>query len=183
MKRKPIILGYILIGGVVVILLIGMGLLSGSFFDEKNEPLPVVSSAQEEGPGKIFVYVAGAVNAPGVYEISAGSRVFEAVAAAGGTLPYADQSSMDMAAKLSDGVKLYVPLDLSAQESAGRTLININIATRDELSLLPGIGPATADKIIDWRDAHGGFSTREDVMKVPSIGEGKYKKIENQITL
>lgn len=183
MERKTIFPGYILMGGIVVVLLIAMGFLSGSFFDEAPGQPVVVKPEKKEAPARLLVYVAGAVNSPGVYEIPGGGRVFEAVKAAGGTIPYADVSSLDMAGALSDGMRIYVPLDITAKESAGRSLVNINTATREELSTLPGIGPVTADKIIDWRDDHGGFTEREDIMKVPSIGEGKYEKIENKITL
>lgn len=183
MERKTIFPGYVLIGGIVVFLLIAMGFLSGSFFDGGPGQPVVVKPEKRDAPARILVYVAGAVNSPGVYEMSDGGRVFEAVKAAGGTIPYADAASIDMAGALEDGMRIYVPLDITARESAGRTLININTANREELSVLPGIGPVTADKIIDWRDQHGSFTTREDIMKVPSIGEGKYRKIENQITL
>lgn len=163
------------------------------------------SLAGEAGEGvaetpPVVVHVDGAVAAPGVYELAEDARVNDAVAAAGGLLSEADTSTINLAAPVSDGVKVHIPtseeLSAGAQGASGEsgnagapagsasaapTLVNINAATSEELQRLSGVGEATAAAIIEDRHANGPFSSPEDLMRVSGIGEKKFAKIKAHI--
>ncbi len=156
---------------------------------------------------KLAVYVCGAVVNAGVYELDGGSRIVDAVDAAGGFSEDADTTYVNLAAKLTDGTKLLIPTleqtsasapageidsfggdvalgdGLAAGESAGRGLVNINTAGKEELKTLSGIGDSTADKIIRYREDNGGFRTIEDIMKISGIKEKLFSKIKDNITV
>lgn len=134
---------------------------------------------------RVFVYVAGAVMKPGVYEMSSTARTYEAVEAAGGFLPYAEEEVVDLAAPISDGMTIRVPLAPHRVDVAapGEAKVNLNTATLLELRTLPGIGESTAAKIVEWREKHGGFKKAEDLMEVPSIGQGRFAKVADRITI
>jgi competence protein ComEA len=133
-------------------------------------------------PSAISVHVAGAVRTPGVYILSDGSRVQDAIAAAGGALADADIHRLNLAALLSDGQKIYVPAQDNNEGSGGPGLININTAGLIELETLPNIGPARAQKIIDYRELHGPFSSLEEITKVDTIGPKIFESIKDLIT-
>ena len=139
---------------------------------------------------RLLIHVAGAVARPGIVELAAGSRVFEALDEAGGALPNADLAAINLAAPVQDGLQIRVPLQgetlaPAAPEGAadgapaadppggfgppGR--VNINTADIDELDTLPRIGPVLAERIVQWRAAHGAFTRPEDLDAVPGIGE------------
>ena len=140
-------------------------------------------------PRPLVVDVSGAVTRPGVYSLPPGSRVSEALIAAGGLLPEADAQAINQAALLQDGQKLYVPFKQSDQgpvrggSGAPDALIDINHATADELDQLPGIGPVTAQNIIAYRLEHGDFISIEAIQDVPGIGPETYKQIKSYITV
>ena len=153
----------------------------------------------EDSGDTIFVDVSGAVSTPSVVEIPSGSRVADAIEAAGGLTPEADVSSLNRAAKVEDGAKVVVPalatgggqeagsdaaraLDPPA-ESSVPSLVNINIAGVDELDELPGVGPATAQAIVDDREENGSFSSIEDIMRVSGIGEAKFERMRDLISI
>ena len=131
---------------------------------------------------------------PGVYELAGPDlRVNDAVEAAGGLLPEADTSQMNLAAGLADGQKVLVPAraeegaaaaapggDAASQTDAA-SLVNINLATADQLQALSGVGEATARAIVEDREAHGPFSSVEDLMRVSGIGQKKFDKLKGQI--
>jgi competence protein ComEA len=153
----------------------------------ENEP-KVVKTAdltdEKEKDGRVFyVYVSGAVKQPGVYEVRKGSRVFDAVKAAGDLLPYADAADVPLEEEISSSCHICVPLNPDQADAAAAGKININTAGAKELESLPGIGAVTAEKIIAYRKEHGLFNAREDIKKVPSIGDAKYKKFADKITL
>jgi competence protein ComEA len=133
-------------------------------------------------PGILTVYVSGAVATPGVYTLPPGSRVDAAVQAAGGFLPGAEQESINLAKPLEDGQQIDVPgiVDTS-HVNAGR--VNINTATVAELDTLPGIGPTTAQSIVDYRLQNGPFQAIQDIQNVPGIGPATYDGIKDYITL
>ncbi len=153
--------------------------------------------------GLVVVDVDGAVAHPGVYELHANARVADAIDAAGGLASDANTTSINQAARVGDGEKVYVPREgeegapvtganlnggtaaaAGGGDAPGATasgLVNINTATLAELDELPGVGPATAQAIIDEREAHGAFSTPEDIMRVSGIGEKKFEKLASLI--
>ena len=163
------------------------------------------SGGDTAGSGQIVVDVDGAVAHPGLYKLPADSRVQAALAAAGGLSPQADVHRINRAAKLHDGQKLYVlsqgestpPLAASSGQGCegqactsteggvagsdpeGQGLVNINTANATQLTQLPGVGPAIAQKIIDYRTANGPFTSVDDLTKVPGIGAAKLAQIKS----
>ena len=163
------------------------------------------SGGDTAGSGQIVVDVDGAVAHPGLYKLPPDSRVQAALAAAGGLRPQADAHRINRAAKLHDGQKLYVlsqgesapPLAASngqgcegqsctsadgadaGSDAEGQGLVNINTANATQLTQLPGIGPAIAQKIIDYRTANGPFTSVDDLTKVPGIGAAKLAQIKS----
>ena len=163
------------------------------------------SGGDTAGSGQIVVDVDGAVAHPGLYKLPADSRVQAALAAAGGLSPQADAHRINRAAKLHDGQKLYVlsqgesapPLAASngqgcegqsctsadgadaGSDAEGQGLVNINTANATQLTQLPGVGPAIAQKIIDYRTANGPFTSVDDLTKVPGIGAAKLAQIKS----
>lgn len=146
-------------------------------------------SGQEEKGGSIAVYVCGAVAEPRVVELPEGSRADEAIAGAGGFLPDADESYVNLAARLKDGEKLFIPTREEAaslgreQENQAAGTVNLNTADREALCTLPGIGESRAGDIISYREKNGGFRAIEDIMKVPGIKENAFEKIKEKITV
>ncbi|MBS5245362.1 MAG: ComEA family DNA-binding protein [Actinomyces graevenitzii] len=163
------------------------------------------SGGDTAGSGQIVVDVDGAVAHPGLYKLPPDSRVQAALAAAGGLSPQADAHRINRAAKLHDGQKLYVlsqgestpPLAASSGQGCegqactsteggvagsdpeGQGLVNINTANATQLTQLPGVGPAIAQKIIDYRTANGPFTSVDDLTKVPGIGAAKLAQIKS----
>ena len=155
---------------------------------EEQEDLPDnrTGNDTETGPDggqKLFVYVCRQVREPGVYELDEGSRVFEAVEAAGGMTEEARPDGINLAAILRDADVVYIA---SAAEKAGAAArddgrININTAPASELTDLPGIGEKRASDITDYRELNGAFKSTEDIMLVSGIGEALYEKIKDKI--
>jgi len=141
-----------------------------------------------------IVEVSGAVPRPGVYDLAEGSRVNDAVEAAGGFLAEADKSTLNLAAPVTDGQKLEIPFLAGMEPPAAivenpiiptltADLIDINTATLQELDSLPGIGPTLAQAIIDYRDENGPFYDIEDLIFVDGIGESTLDGIRDLITV
>jgi len=166
-------------------------LLSAGFliFTGRREGKVEIANGGEMDQAVCKVDIEGAVRHPGVYNLKPNDRVEDALRAAGGPLPEADLSkvSKSLAAKITDGERIIIPFrssNLSSSAGTGNSnLININTASLSELDSLPGIGPSTAQKIIDYREAHGGFSSIEEIMNVSGIGEAKFEKIKDLITI
>ena len=168
-------------------------------------PEGMVQMAAENAtePIELYVHVCGAVKAPGVYVLPEGSRVVDAVEAAGGTLESASEESLNQALPVTDGMQIYVPTMEEAEksqewihtgersgqpgsaavsesnDSTGK--ININTADVTTLCTLPGIGESRASSIVAYREEHGGFSTIEDIMKVSGIKDAAFGKIKDKI--
>ena len=151
---------------------------------------PSVASASPSTPPVIVVDVAGKVRRPGLYRLPPGSRVDDAVRRAGGALRGIDLSSLNLAARVVDGQQILVGRSVAAPvpaSSAGLSAaaagpVSLNSATLDELEALPGVGPVLAQHIIDWRSAHGGFSSVEQLNDVPGIGEVKFGALRSLVT-
>jgi len=141
-------------------------------------------------PTFLTVHVAGAVKRPGIYRLQPGSRVVEAVEAAGGGIPGASLQSLNLAEVIQDGERIYVPSADEMESGAARNrvpgkpaLVNINLADRAALETLPGIGPALAERIIRYRLENGLFRRKEDLLRVPGIGPGKFEGLKDLITV
>ena len=155
-------------------------------------------SAEENSSEEIAVMidVRGAVKSPGVYELDGGSRLGEAVTAAGGYSDEADQGWVDlnlnMARELSDGEKIFIPKKNESSNVQSSNVqnniksekyVNLNAASQSELETLPGIGPSFAQRIIDYRQTNGGFKSIEEIQAVSGIGEKTFQKIKGQISI
>lgn len=133
----------------------------------------------------IFVYVCGAVNREGVYELPSGSRVYEAIAMAGDFCEDADVRNVNQAEVLEDEQRIYVPVvgEEIPSDSEKDARININKASKEELMTLPGVGESRADSIIKYREQQGAFQSIEEIMQVSGIKEGLFEKIKDLITI
>lgn len=145
-------------------------------------------------PGPVVVHVAGAVARPGIYRVAASARVDDAVTAAGGTTPEADLDAVNLAAKVTDGDRVFVPrkgqvpppvvAPVGATEGATPSgPVNLNTATIEQLDTLPGVGPTTAQAIIAWRQQHGAFRSVQDLLEVRGIGPAKLESLRDQVTV
>lgn len=146
----------------------------------------------EEGESvvqKVVVHVTGAVYQPGVYSLSQDSRVFHAVTAAGGAKPDADLDRINLAAPVRDGVQINVPRFIKANDfenvvkEADDNRVNVNMASQAELETLPGIGPARAQAIIQYREEQGSFSQVKDLLKISGIGEKTLEQLTDKVRL
>jgi competence protein ComEA len=152
----------------------------------------------------IVVHIAGEVNAPGVYSLAAGSRMVDALDAAGGPTNRADLEVINLATPITDATQIYVPArnqtarptfrrpqpGVNGGMNAGATgqpddqqsgVININRASATELEQLPGVGPATAQAIIDYRTSNGPFAAPEDLLEVKGIGPAKFASMRSKV--
>ncbi len=136
---------------------------------------------------RVHVHVVGAVAKPGVYELETSARVIDAIEAAGGANDDADLQQVNMARLLSDGEQIRVltaqEATLTSQSATGTSLLNLNSATVDQLEELPGVGPALAARIVDWREANGSFKNVEDLLSVSGIGDKLLANVRELITL
>ncbi len=161
--------------------------------DSETEP-----EEEDSDSSEICVYICGAVNSPGVYELEDGDRIYQLVEMAGGLSEDADERSVNLAQTVADGEMVYIPtVEESAAaaetgtEAAGDTAsegkisdkVNINTATAEELTSLSGIGEAKAAAIIAYREEHGSFQSIEEIMQVDGIAEATYNKIKDEITV
>ena len=148
---------------------------------------PVTESSTE--PIKIYVHICGEVNNPGVYELAEGSRIFEAVEAAGGFTEEAAQASLNLAQVISDEEQIVILTQDEAEEKArlereqAAGIVNLNTASKEQLMTLTGIGESRAEDILRYRQESGGFQAIEEIMNVPGIKESAYLKIKDSITV
>jgi competence protein ComEA len=143
-----------------------------------------------------LVHVAGAVRHPGVYRLRDGDRVKDAVGRAGGARAGADVNAINLAAKVADGQQVVVPRRGAAAPAVGdpgagegsvgvasQPPVSLNSATAAQLDTLDGVGPATAQKILDWRREHGGFRSIDDLGEVPGIGPKRMAALRGKVQL
>jgi competence protein ComEA len=206
-------------GSVIAIAAVGVGV---ALLVRSPEPpateslLPYAGSAPAgtgaapaDGPGpavatsstaavELVVHAAGAVAAPGVHRLPAGSRVADLLAAAGGALPDAELDRVNLAAPLADGAQVWFPRvgepappavgggtapadDAPVGTSTGTGPVDLNTATPEELDTLPGVGPATAAAIIEHRERNGPFRSVEELLEVPGIGDAKLAQLRDLV--
>ncbi|MDQ3066837.1 MAG: ComEA family DNA-binding protein, partial [Actinomycetota bacterium] len=134
---------------------------------------------------QLVVHVAGAVRRPGLYRLAEGKRVADAVARAGGATAPADTASINLAAPLLDGMQVIVPSRRSAEAVGGAAIggrVSLSSGSAAELDALPGVGPVTAQKIVDYRAAHGGFRSVDDLDAIPGIGPARINQLRELVS-
>lgn len=137
----------------------------------------------------VVVAVSGRVRRPGLVRLPDGARVADAIEAAGGALPGTDLSMINLARKVTDGELILVgitppPGSAAPGAPAGNDgLVNLNTANAEQLQTLPGVGPVLAQRIIDYRDQHGGFASVSDLRKVTGIGDARYNELKDRVTV
>lgn len=204
-------MGLALVALVVLVgaggLLTGAWDIGGSTAPERPAlPLPRGSHEASSAPGdagasddaseatseKLYVHVAGQVADPGLYRLDEGARVAAAIEAAGGAVGEADLGRVNLAARVRDGQQVYVPATdepghPGAPGGAGagaedqQSVVNVNTATAEQLETLPGIGPARAQDLIEWRTENGPFETVEDLLQVSGIGPATLDRLREQV--
>ena len=156
---------------------------AGSHFDSSDD------STKDDSNTDIYVHICGAVINPGVYQVPVGTRVYQALELAGGSSDDAYLSGINLADKLADGQKVYIPAEgenaegILSIDSGGvqSVMININTASEAELMTLPGLGQSRAKDIINYRVKNGLFESINDIMKVSGIKEAAFEKIKDLI--
>jgi competence protein ComEA len=194
--------------GLAVVLALGARYLAHGRPGSEAAPAARDGGAQirveRAGGGRVIVHVAGAVRKPGVYRLAGGSRVADAVERAGGATRRADLGGVNLAAKLEDGRQIVVPVRArtgaaaagagvagasgaggatpgAAGAAAAAAPVNLNTATAEQLDTLPGVGPATVQKILEYREQHGGFGSVEELGQVSGIGEKRLAALRDQV--
>jgi competence protein ComEA len=130
------------------------------------------------------VDVVGAVWRPGLYRLARGTRVADAVTAAGGLTPRAERTGVNLAAPVADGQQVVVPVRGAggvAGAGASSGPVSLSVATPEQLDALPGIGPATAEKIVAFRQQHGAFRSVEELDAVPGIGQARIAQLKGLV--
>lgn len=177
----------VVVGGLAIVVLY----LLGTSFSAQNQSNKLdlsyvgdIASESAQVRGEIYVHVAGEVNSPGLYALSVGSRVEDAIELAGGLTKLAFEQSVNLARMVSDGEQIVV-LSKSQVSGSGNAseFISLNNATLEQLESLPGVGPSLAARIIEHRNAIGSFSDISQLREVSGIGEKLYAKISPRLTL
>ena len=176
-------------GLVAALVALSAGMVSA--LESKNNVALAVDqqliTAAEETPltstANVFVHVSGEVINPGIYQLPANSRLFDAVFAAGGFTEQAQADSVNLARPINDGEQIKVAKigEISVQSDQTQSTISLNSATLNQLDQLPGIGATLAQRIIDWREQNGGFSRISDLRKVSGIGPKLYESIKTLV--
>jgi competence protein ComEA len=188
-RQQVVVLGLALL---VVLGLVGTRLARTGTATAPSRPAPLGALKAAPAPrGRVVVDVVGAVRRAGLYRLHEGDRVFDALARAGGATARADLAAVNLAAPLVDGTQVVVPLrvvatvagpGLSASGGASASKVSLGSATLEQLDALPGIGPVTAQKIIDWRATHGPFRSVDALDDVPGIGPARIEQLRDLVT-
>lgn len=190
------------LAAVVVVLLVGCAWTAYTLLQARSTPVavaavPAVVASPSPTPTpepQLLVHVLGAVRKPGLVELAPGSRVADAIEAAGGLTAKADPGELNLAAMVADGDQLVIGTSAepggevrgSASGSGGASgsgKVSLNTATLEQLDTLPGVGPVTAQKILDWREAHGKFSAVAELQEVDGIGPKTFADIEPHVRI
>ena len=178
--------------GVLLVALLLAGRLA--FHREQPAAAQVAPAAMRAEPApvrKLLVHVVGAVHDPGLYRLDDGSRVDDAIRAAGGPKPKAALDLVNLAAPVADGQQVIVPVrgrgaetdGVAAPGTAPAGPVHLNTATLEQLDTLPGVGPVTAQKILDYRNEHGAFSSVAELDAVSGIGPARLAELKKLVDL
>jgi competence protein ComEA len=184
-------------GAVLLLLVLGgrFALSDGAEDKPRSEPLrPARSLAVDKAPARmLLVHVVGAVRRPGLYRLEDGSRVDDAIQKAGGPKPKAELALVNLASPVADGQQVVVPArgamgatgnpSVPGAPSVAAQPVHLNSATLEELDTLPGVGPVTAQKILDYRTEHGAFGSTDELDAVPGIGPARLEELKPLVDL
>lgn len=188
---------------LLLIALISGGGIFYSQFTNKEKTIETPSTNITENipvNNEVTVYVSGEVTSPGVITLDSNCRIKDAIIACGDFTPLADKNSVNLAQKVTDGMQIKISSlsqnqndktddntdsneNTNNKSTQNTTMVNINTASKEELDTLPGVGPATADKIIEYRKTNGQFNSIEDIKNVRGIGEAKFSKMQSRIQI
>ena len=178
----------ILVGAIVVVALVFVGAkLLERPKAAASPPIPTAARPERIAAAQMYVDVVGAVRRPGLYRLARGARVADAVARAGGPTRKAQLELVNLAAPVADGEQVVVPRRGTGSAVAGGAVgptsgpVHLNTATLEQLDALPGIGPVTAQKILDYRQQHGAFSSVDELDAVPGIGPAKLDQLKGLV--
>lgn len=178
-RRRALVLA----AAALVLLVVAGRTLAGAGTATSQPVATLVPERAAAAAPKLVVHVAGAVRRPGLYRLAEGKRVADAVARAGGATAPADTAAINLAAPLADGMQVLVPSRVAG--AAGTTAaarVSLSSASVAELDALPGIGPVTAQKIVDHRLAHGGFRSVDDLDAIPGIGPARVEQLRELVS-
>ena len=189
LQRRRLLLA--VAGSLALILLLGRFVLgAGTTTTAAPLPLPPAAGAGVTGlpSSRVVVDVVGAVRRPGLYRLAQGSRIADAVTRAGGATAKADLAQVNLAAPLADGEQVVVPRRGAAVAAAGSSSaagpaapVQLSTATLEQLDSLPGVGPVTAQKILDYRQKHGAFQSVDELDAVPGIGPKRLEQLHELV--
>jgi competence protein ComEA len=193
MSSLPVSRRHALVVAAVLLALLALAgrTLAGAGGATAEPPASLVpEEAQSVATQRLTVHVAGAVRRPGLYRLAEGKRVADAVARAGGATAKADTAAINLAAPLADGIQVLVPNRVvvaagsaaagsSEAGSASAGPVSLSSATVEQLDALPGVGPVTAQKIVDYRAEHGGFRSVDDLDAIPGIGPARLEQLRD----
>jgi competence protein ComEA len=180
----------VLVSGVVALLVL---IVAGKFLLRPARPavpppVRVAAPAANAPATTLYVNVVGAVRRPGLYRLKDGARVADAVRRAGGPTPKAQIELVNLAARIADGEQIVVPrrgLAAAAGGSAGAAVsagpVHLNSATLEQLDALPGVGPVTAQKILDYRQQHGAFGSVDELDAIAGIGPARLENLRGLV--
>ncbi|HKF14740.1 MAG TPA: ComEA family DNA-binding protein [Gaiellaceae bacterium] len=186
--------GRALAGALLLIaaLFLGGRYLAGIGSARESRPTATASAGElrAEPRPRLVVHVVGAVRRPGLYRLADGARIADALRRAGGATRRADLSLVNLAAPISDGTQIVVPKRVASaqpgspgagEEPAAAGPVHLNTATVEQLDELPGVGPVTAQKIVDYREQHGAFSSVDDLDAIPGIGPARLEQLRELV--
>lgn len=189
-SRRRALAGVLLLA--VVLVVAGRHLVRSGARDAPRPARIVAEQTRPQDEPKVVVHVVGAIRRPGLYRLREGARVADALARAGGATRKAELSLVNLAAPLSDGVQVIVPRRVpsaggaaagtpaAATPGAGAP-VHLNSATLEQLDALPGVGPVTAQKILDFREQNGGFASVDELDAVPGIGPARMEQLRELV--
>jgi competence protein ComEA len=174
---------------IAALFVAGRYLAGAGAAEERAAAEPVSGELRAEPAPRLVVHVVGAVRRPGLYRLANGTRIAGALRRAGGATRRADLSLVNLAAPVSDGTQVVVPRRVAVAAAGGDSgsaaapggPVHLNTATIDQLDELPGVGPVTAQKIVDWREQHGAFSSVDDLDAIPGIGPARLEQLRELV--